>query len=616
MNQLPQLAPHQKPNAVKVLPTIELRTERGDFASLSDAFVTEIEAFLTTKQPGQYRFRLISDDGARLWLDGRQVIDHDGPHAAEPKDGAIELTAGSHALRVQHYEGGGDEHLELRWQPPGADSFALVPPEALTHDAGGSREIASGRKGIIAPLRRGRPGDGRPTVGPHPGFESGETGLEPDPKLTDWLSDGRLRVIDGPTDSQAKAVVAWLSADEGQSTFDSVLKVTERIYQNHLIVQAAHGESKRVVLDLVPQQPQGCVFRLATPAGRIKPTTTPPFEMLAVDAMTNGLQIEFTKPLDPRAGWEADSYYLEQWPFDLSKGMSPTRDGATTPVKSASVSSDRRHVFLAVEGLKPAHVIYVRLLPPCLAEDGELPRSTEAWYTLNAIPKDREGKELTPPVAPPQNVLTEVERQTGWKLLFDGRTTKGWRGFRKESMPDGWQAVDGCLVRVGGGGDIITEDPFDDFEMTLEWRIAPAGNSGIFYRVTEDEDTVWKTGAELQVLDNAEHVDGRRAITSAGACYGLYAPPRDVTQPVGLFNKVRILARGPHVEYWLNDTKIVEFEIGSEDWQRRIAASKFASLPKFARMPKGHIALQDHGDKVWYRNIKVRPLKRDEEQKP
>lgn len=204
------------------------------------------------------------------------------------------------------------------------------------------------------------------------------------------------------------------------------------------------------------------------------------------------------------------------------------------------------------------------------------------------------------------NTLTAAERAAGWRLLFDGRTAAGWRGFRQTSMPAGWQVVDGALTRVGGGGDIVTVGDFADFELALEWRIAPAGNSGIMYRVSEAEDATHFTGPEMQVLDNAGHADGRSPFSSAGACYGLYAPSADVTRPVGSWNEVRIVAIGPRIEHWLNGTRIVEYEIGSADWLMRLQASPFRDLPRYGREARGRIALQDHGDRVAYRSVKIR----------
>jgi hypothetical protein len=203
------------------------------------------------------------------------------------------------------------------------------------------------------------------------------------------------------------------------------------------------------------------------------------------------------------------------------------------------------------------------------------------------------------------NTLSAAERAAGWRLIFDGRTTAGWRGFRQPSMPAGWQVVDGALTRVSGGGDIITVDQFADFELTLEWRIAPSGNSGIMYRVSESGEATFHTGPEMQVLDNASHPDAANPLSTAGACYALYSPSSDATRPAGSWNDVRIVAIGNHVEHWLNGLRIVEYEIGSADWLMRVHASAFRDFPGYGRQPRGHIALQDHGDRVAYRSVKI-----------
>ncbi len=140
-------------------------------------------------------------------------------------------------------------------------------------------------------------------------------------------------------------------------------------------------------------------------------------------------------------------------------------------------------MFLEIPDLPTPRVVYLRLLPPCLSADGHKPGSTEAWYTLYAQPADRPGAVRPRPAEPPQNVLTPEEQAAGWRLLFDGTTPRGWLGYGRTTFPAGWQVVDGCLTRVGPGGDIMTEAEFDDFELELEWRICAGGNSGIFYRV-------------------------------------------------------------------------------------------------------------------------------------
>ncbi len=209
------------------------------------------------------------------------------------------------------------------------------------------------------------------------------------------------------------------------------------------------------------------------------------------------------------------------------------------------------------------------------------------------------------------NQLTPEERAAGWQLLFDGRTMEHWRGYRQTALPKGWQVVEGAITRVDSAGDIVSTDEYRDFELSLEWKVAEGGNSGIFWRVSEDQKYPWESGPEMQVLDDARHPDGRSPLTSAGALYGLYPSRRGVVHAAGQWNAVRILVRGNHVEYWLNGVKLVEAEVGSKDWNARLAQSKFATMPRYGRNPAGHIGLQDHGDQVAFRNIKIRVLQQD-----
>lgn len=207
------------------------------------------------------------------------------------------------------------------------------------------------------------------------------------------------------------------------------------------------------------------------------------------------------------------------------------------------------------------------------------------------------------------NTLTDAERAEGWELLFDGETMAGWRGYNEPTgPPEGWAAADGMLQRTGPGGDIVTERVFTDFELSLEWRLEEGGNSGIFYRAAEGEEWMYHSAPEMQVLDDERHPDGRSPLTSAGSNYGLDPAPRGVVRPVGEWNSVRIVVRGSHVEHWMNGQRIVTYELGSPEWEAKVAASKFAEWPPYGRAASGHIGLQDHGDPVWYRNIKVREL--------
>jgi hypothetical protein len=204
-----------------------------------------------------------------------------------------------------------------------------------------------------------------------------------------------------------------------------------------------------------------------------------------------------------------------------------------------------------------------------------------------------------------------AQTSSQWISLFDGKNTGAWRGYLKSELPASWQVADGALTVVGTNGeDIITRDQFDSFELELEWMIQKGGNSGIFFHVQEDPKFkhVWESAPEYQVLDNQAHQDAKDARTSAGSNYALHAPARDVTKQPGEWNRARIIVNGSHVEHWLNGEKLLEYELWSDDWKGRVAASKFKSMPAYGLAKSGHIALQgDHGW-VAYRNIRIRKL--------
>lgn len=198
---------------------------------------------------------------------------------------------------------------------------------------------------------------------------------------------------------------------------------------------------------------------------------------------------------------------------------------------------------------------------------------------------------------------------TQWRSLFDGRTLAGWRGFRMDSAPAGWQVEDGAITRLGRAGDLVTEEQFANFELEIEWKVAPGGNSGIMFRVTEESEETYHSGPEMQVLDDSAHRDGLSRLTAAGANFGLYPAPAGVVKPAGEWNAVRLVVNGAHVEHWLNGVQVVEYELWSPEWEAKVAASKFAEWPGYGRARSGLIALQDHGDRVAYRNIRIRVLR-------
>ena len=209
----------------------------------------------------------------------------------------------------------------------------------------------------------------------------------------------------------------------------------------------------------------------------------------------------------------------------------------------------------------------------------------------------------------PMNTLSAQEQEAGWKLLFDGKSTAGWRNYKKETAGPGWTVVDGILTRSGdNAGDIVTTDKYRNFELALDWRVGEGGNSGILYRATEDNEYIWQSAPEMQILDDARHSDGKSPLTSAGSNFALYEAPRGVVHPAGEWNSARILVNGNHVEHWLNGKKLLEYELGSSEWKDRVAKSKFNTMPNYGKASEGYIGLQDHGDKVEFRNIRIRVL--------
>src|SRR5437660_1288637 len=212
------------------------------------------------------------------------------------------------------------------------------------------------------------------------------------------------------------------------------------------------------------------------------------------------------------------------------------------------------------------------------------------------------------------NALTEEEKAAGWKLLFNGHDLEGWHNFKREGVRPGWQVKDGALVCVDphDAGDIVTRDQFDWFELQLDYNISVGGNSGIMYHVTDEGGAAWATGPEFQLEDNKEAADKIRC----GWLYALYQPPidpktdkpLDATRPAGEWNHIRLLISQAKCEHEINGVKYFEYVLGSDDFNDRVAKSKFRSMPKFAKSTKGYLALQgDHGQ-VSFRNIKLRSL--------
>ena len=199
--------------------------------------------------------------------------------------------------------------------------------------------------------------------------------------------------------------------------------------------------------------------------------------------------------------------------------------------------------------------------------------------------------------------------QAAWVPLLDGSSLDAWTNVKGGPAGEKWQVIDGALVLTeGGGGDILSRDTYADFELELEWNISEGGNSGVFYLVAQDGRPVWTSGLEYQVLDDESFPVLTGSSELSASLFALYSPAGAKANPAGSYNTARIRVRKGRVEHWLNGIKVVEFSLWSDDFTTRVANSKFAAYSGFARAERGHIALQDHGGKVSYRNIRIRPL--------
>lgn len=211
------------------------------------------------------------------------------------------------------------------------------------------------------------------------------------------------------------------------------------------------------------------------------------------------------------------------------------------------------------------------------------------------------------------NTVTRSEKKAGWQLLFNGNSLEGWHTYLKDSPDKKWTVLDHTIMldpAAGGGGDLVTNGEYENFELQLDWKISEGGNSGIIFLVHEDPKyrATYLTGPEMQVLDNVKADDNKKPDHLAGSLYDLIACDSSAVHPVGDWNHVEIRLDHGHLTFWMNGKKVVETQMWDNAWKQLVADSKFAPWKEFASFHKGHIALQDHGHQVWYRNIMIRNL--------
>ncbi|MRG44954.1 DUF1080 domain-containing protein [Chitinophaga sp. SYP-B3965] len=202
-----------------------------------------------------------------------------------------------------------------------------------------------------------------------------------------------------------------------------------------------------------------------------------------------------------------------------------------------------------------------------------------------------------------------------WALIhWQSLSADQWRGYQKDHLPAEWIVEDGALTLTKkGGGYIVTKEEYEDFDLRMEWKIAEGGNSGVLFHVSEDPQykNVYETGPEVQVLDDERHPDAKKGAEGthkAGANYDLMPPLVNAVKPAGEWNDFRLKVKNGHVQHWLNGKKVHDYQLESKEWQTLVDKSKFAVMPQYGKFKSGHISLQDHGNRVWFRNIRIRRL--------
>ena len=218
------------------------------------------------------------------------------------------------------------------------------------------------------------------------------------------------------------------------------------------------------------------------------------------------------------------------------------------------------------------------------------------------------------------NTLTPQEQKDGWKLLFDGKSLSQWRAYQRDTTPviakkdtisPQWTIVDGILTKTRPGDDIVTREKYANFELAFDWKLSPGGNAGVFIRGDETQSKIYWSAVEFQLADDSLTADSKNPLTAAGAAYGLYPAPRGVAKFAPSWNSSRIVARGTHVEHWMNGTKTIEYDVGSPDFEAKVNGSKFKPyLPAWGHNKSGVIGIQgDHGGRLELKNIKIKVLK-------
>ena len=335
----------------------------------------------------------------------------------------------------------------------------------------------------------------------------------------------------------------------------------------------------------------------------------PAFEMLAIRARSNGLEVEFTKPLRVGDGTQASDYKVQQWHYYWThEGESQEkRDLENLPIKSVSLSDDRKKVFLEISGMKKEHVLYVQLQPTFLSNENEQLWSNEGWYTLNEFP-NVEGT-VNPSQFPTKtNQLTTSEINEGWQMLFDGKSKDGWNSNAQSD----WSVSNGALVGNGtdNEGILLTKRSFENFELELQWEVSAGTEGGILFMIPEDLDgrTILPVSPRFQLTDDRTE-DAKSVHThKSGANYDIQAPIYVVTKPLNQYNELRLVMNQGQVEHWINGIKVVDYQLNSERWRELVQTSTYVNEQAYGQAKTGLLGLFVAKGEISFRNIRIREL--------